>query len=416
MDRLHRHVPYAQWRLHVLRRLYSVSLPRHESAASSNTIATPDDTGKRNNTENNDTAKPSKSPSQLLPQSPLLRYPYPFRKVRHRRKARPTYEDKLALDNNPWAVALASSIRQCNVTGARVPKHLLTEWGLIEQPITTPEPTQDSEPESNSAQTPNTTAPKKPTRKQQPSSPASKLWLLPISLLSHALERLTHKSTSNRKAPPPLKIRMVERSHILESLSNAVINSRQNKHTPIWQLVPHRWKYPKGPLFQQRDELRITWRTDMPEFVLRMMRQEAVERLKGTAKRYNTINEGVWREIDLTDSCSKESMLRGISKMEISNGMERGVGLYMGNGVARSVPDDGATPLSSLATLPGTDTTKVPVFDLTRLFSQVELDQLRDHSDLFKKPALFLTPPTHIPTLTILALWKLEGYMRDPHF
>lgn len=70
--------------------------------------------------------------SQQLPTSPLVEVA-----VRRKRipKRLPTKQEKQNYGNNPWARMLASPVRNCQVTGARVPADLLMSWTLVKNPI-----------------------------------------------------------------------------------------------------------------------------------------------------------------------------------------------------------------------------------------------------------------------------------------
>ncbi|KAL4870822.1 hypothetical protein BDV12DRAFT_165299 [Aspergillus spectabilis] len=414
MEHIHSRVPYAQWRLRVFRQLFHPSVSSKSTFLSrrvhstgqtdtdahknfdTTTTKAPDNHKKASN---NDTAKSKTPPSQLLPQSPLLTNPNPGRVLRHRKKRQPTGADTADLSRNPWAMALASPVRQCNLTGARLPKDLLSEWGLVEQPIAAPEP--EATPDPNS---------------QPPEQQASKLWLLPTSLLNHALEP-SQKQTSGR-VPPQLKLRMVNRMPLLEALNMGVGLSRKQKHTPLWPLLPMRWKHPLGPLVSS-DELRIIWRGDMPNFALRMIRRETLMRLKRASDKFKRHDRPigkpnrVWRSIDVQSPYTEKALLEGLGKMEAIEGMERGAVLILGDGSASDAGAGEETALPDLVTLPGSGS-KVPVFDLTRLLSQAELEELRAYHGKFQLPALFLMPPNELVARTILALWRLQGYVKEP--
>jgi hypothetical protein len=110
----------------------------------------------------------------------------------------------------------------------------------------------------------------------------------------------------------------------------------------------------------------------------------------------------------------EEALLEGLGKMEAVEGMEQGVVLFLGDGPASDSSAGGEeTTLPDLVTLPRSGS-KVPLFDLTRLLSQDQLEELRAYHEKFRLPALFLTPPNELVARTILALWRLQGYVKEP--
>ncbi|KAE8148664.1 hypothetical protein BDV25DRAFT_157885 [Aspergillus avenaceus] len=68
--------------------------------------------------------------------------------------------------------------------------------------------------------------------------------------------------------------------------------------------------------------------------------------------------------------------------------------------------------LPEYVTLPQTQS-KVPVFELLELFSDEEMDELRSYHPRFNSPALFFRPTDKLTVNTMLALWKLKGYIRQ---
>ena len=65
-----------------------------------------------------------------LPISPVVRR---RRVPKPQRKSKPS-EDQRALNSDPWAQILASPVRHCTGSGARLPIALLTNWGFMRHP------------------------------------------------------------------------------------------------------------------------------------------------------------------------------------------------------------------------------------------------------------------------------------------
>ena len=66
------------------------------------------------------------------PVSPVLLWVERAAKLRDERKTHPSYHHISGLKNNPWAEILASPIRACQGSGARLPKDLLLDLGYVE--------------------------------------------------------------------------------------------------------------------------------------------------------------------------------------------------------------------------------------------------------------------------------------------
>ncbi|RDW86694.1 uncharacterized protein DSM5745_03336 [Aspergillus mulundensis] len=435
MEPLHSRIPYAQWRLQAFR-LLSVSsassrstfLCRRAHSSSKNENAQADQgtpTIEKNSikpdiTSNQSDAAGSKStipPSQLLPQSPLITNPNPGQAIRHRKKRRPTSEDISELSKNPWAVALSSPIRMCNVTGVRLPKALLSDWGLVEQPAPEPEskPTTAADSASNPEQTPqpDRTPRSEVVKGQGNGTPdKNKLWLLPVSLLQDSVVR-----NEKDKDRPFLKFRMLERKHHLDTITQAAKRSR-SQNSVLANLLPHRLKSPLGPLTSALQKL-LVWRSDMPDFVLAAKRREAAKYLKRVSDRLRRNNAPgtIWASFDIQKPYSEETLLEGVGTaglagQETYGQLKSGAFLVLGDGSdgnAGAVNEAPAFP--ELVALPGGNG-KVPVFDLTRLLSQVELEELRAYHEHFQKSGAFLKPSEKSSIDVLLALWNLQSYVR----
>ncbi|KAL6240194.1 hypothetical protein BDW75DRAFT_226827 [Aspergillus navahoensis] len=421
MKHLHSRIPYAQWRLQVFRQLFLSSgssntaflFRRVHSSSDSDTEHASREANKTNANGIHSDAVDSDSTrrlSHLLPQSPLITNPNPGRALRHRKKRLPTPDDLSELSKNPWAVALASPVRMCNVTGTRMPRALLTEWGLVEEPVKDPEPicapVSDFSAESN-AQV-DTPRPKKLEKK----SKDNKLWILPLSLLKDDVVKGEGKD--NR---PHLKFRMLDRNYILQTITNA--NGRKSKQKNfIANLVPHRWKPPLGPLSAEHQK-RLAWRTDMPDFVLGVKRREVLKQLKRVSDALGSKvkSHASWMSFDVQKPYSGEAlveglMTEGLASKETPDGLESGVFLVFGEGsISDAGAADKAATFPEFVTLP-INGRKVPVFDLTRLLP-AELEEIRAYHGRFQKFGAFFKPSQQLSIDAILALWNLHGYVRE---
>lgn len=439
MECVNGRISYASWRLKVFRQLFLSSPDRvtpsrssrrkisstsynwnetrrqdyHVSGEQGN-IPNENGEGKEGNTAANPSERNSQRPSQLLPQSPLLNLPRGG--LDKKRKKPATAEDIKDLRTNPWAIALASPPRMCSVTGARLPKALMGDWGMVQRP--------DSD----------------------------RLWLIPVGLLRDELEAAEPQQASNEgkrdpaEKPKPshplrlLTLRMLDRLLLLKEVTKQIVKVSPSKKSPATRLIPHRWKEPRGP-FTSRDENRITWREDMPAFVLRSMRKEAVKKLKRACDRYKHSNavKVVWRDVPLNGD-SEAALVEGLKQMPRFKRMECGSVLILR---AQAKANDFSSPSNScksshdqsslseleqemhsmdsstfpdLVMLPQCQS-KVPVFDLSALLSETDLEELGKHHPRFRSRALFFRPVDAITVDAVLGLWRLKGsVMHDKDF
>ncbi|PKY08012.1 hypothetical protein P168DRAFT_6373 [Aspergillus campestris IBT 28561] len=420
---LHNRLSYASWRLRVFRQLFDlhrVSRPLSTSTQRPNaqdrstdttttttTTTTPNTPQQPNQTQStpNDANRKPPRPSQLLPQSPLLTHPRLPKTKPHKRTATP--EDKDPLRLNPWAQALASPVRMCNLTNARLPRALFTEWGII--------------------------------RRASDTEPDPPLHILPTGLLKDdlAASREQHQTalssdqleqsppakptpsttTRNNHPPQPLIFRLTERLPVLTSLTQALDSGPESdrRRSNLARILPNRWKYPHGPLTSRAAGM-LSWRDDMPEFMVGRMRAQAARALQKASRTYKKVDrgrDGVWRTLPL-DARSKSALETALRDLPAVERMECGAVLVMGQ--PRS-GQDATTPEVEKSTLPDAvhlqqTQSRVPVFDLSVLLSEAELEELRRSDARFQSLALFFRPADKTTMDTLLTLWKLKGFLR----
>ena len=222
-----------------------------------------------------------------------------------------------------------------------------------------------------------------------------------------------------RQPRRPLTLRMVDRVPIIEEF-NATF-SRENKSQEARsfavRLFPSDWKYPKGPI-TAKHEKRVVWRKDMPEFLLGKLRRLVLEKVTRGAGKWKRTGDGhgAWFPIELDVAPGFEALVEGLKRLGSIEKMETGGVLIMGSPRKdSSVPEDGEQASSAIpdyVTLPQTQS-KVPVFDLGALFSEAEMEELRNFYEGFRNEALFLKPNHRSTVNAILALWKLKNALRE---
>ena len=405
----------ATWRLRIFRQLAGEhQLPPNPRTFSSSRVQRAQSQAEASSErENNPDAHADDTrPSNRLPQSPLITHPR--NGTKKQRKRQPTPEDLAPLAKNPWAVALASPARQCTITGTRIPRALLGEWGLVRRPETTSNymlPVgllQGSLREADTSVPRSTPAPS--TEQDKPSDTnADELekdrWGNPSTVKPVRRERLG----------PQLIFRMFHHFPMLEVLSKPL--SRTGGKVPLAsKLMPFRWKHPQGPV-TLREEKQVVWMKEMPDYVLRHMRANVVKKLERVCVKYPDLGakDGVWSIINNSDTSSSltASALAGLESIER---IECGAVLRMPdlNVHEESQSDNALGHVSAPEDIIVSGINKrVPVFDFSFLFSKVNLEKLREGAGArhFQHRMLFFRPDDPESIEAMLALWKLRHYI-----
>ncbi|RAH66486.1 uncharacterized protein BO66DRAFT_394625 [Aspergillus aculeatinus CBS 121060] len=419
MECVYGRISYASWRLRQFRQLVNNStttatihgpVPSQHHNHRTRTLSTSTDEPEPPPPHSADTAtketpaKPprepraqkSPRPSSLLPKSPLLTDPKPGYERLHKKKARgkPSHP-KDDLSTNPWAVALATPIRQCSLTGLRMPTEFMTGWGLEEHPEGKSlfiHPSEILPPVTVPAPAPS------------PSSSSS----------SSSWTDQPKKTQQTSQAIRHLRFRMVNRLTLLNTVTET--SRRSNRRIPAIALAfPIRWRPPLGPMTDSM-MASCVWRQDMPQFVTRMMRREVGQRLRRAATQSNdSPKRQVWTSVlpleedheeDGAARIAEEALVEALAKMEPIARMETGAVLVLRR------TDSPQLPLSGFFHLPQTNS-KVPVFDMTRLLAEEDLLACGKFQG---QAAVFFRPDDKPTVNAMLGLWKLAGLLRDdPH-
>ncbi|KAJ5965427.1 hypothetical protein N7481_012141 [Penicillium waksmanii] len=334
-------------------------------------------------------------PSKRLPQSPVITHPRSgFKKIY---KPRPEPEDNAELKRNPWAAALASPVRFCVTTGTRLPRRLMGIYGLIKRPDT------------------------------------NHNYLLPLDLLKDSIQKrsaesedesLTSESSTSadakvapgRGVSPSIprgrtfspSLHMVTLRPLIQA-ATPHLASRLGKRPGIAKLIPYRWKIPVGPL--GANDLRdCVWRADMPDYLLRLMRKDIVKRLVNISEKLEADRDIAWESLDI-DEYSDSALETALGGMEPLEHEACGAILLF---AAKPEHEAESGPASMTVIHPRTQTT-IPVFDLSVLLSENELETLRTSSSAhLESEALFFRPNGgHEDMSLMLYLWKLQRYLAE---
>ncbi|EZF27773.1 hypothetical protein H112_00255 [Trichophyton rubrum D6] len=313
-----------------------------------------------------------------------------------------------SLIRNPWAIALASPPRLCHATMSRLPTELMIDFGLVQHPET------------------------------------SALWLLPTSLLETELNEMeidpnakvtagdndasavseilmddsTAKMRKRRTAFP--SVRVTNSGTILDMLSNPKFSNISKG------LIPPSWKLPQGPLTKSSMQT-LVWRGDMSDYALKAMRKDILRCLKKilrvTPKIEKQRRRDTWTPLNIAGhpitQSTLESSLKQLPELrDIRSGM---VLILRGNHHSTEInsnPDCNASstapenPSFDLAELPVHES-QVPVFDLTKMLSEGELQEIRQLGEVFQGDALYFIPASRKSALFALDLWRLKSFLME---
>ncbi|KAJ5668430.1 uncharacterized protein N7477_007000 [Penicillium maclennaniae] len=370
---------FATWRLRTFRQLLATS---HQSRVARRPIST---SPRHEAAETKPDTETHIPPSQRLPQSPLVTDMRTGPEKQHKRP--PTKADLEPLSKNPWAVALASPPRMCTLTGARIPRDLLGQWGLLKNPT------------------------------------SGLNYMLPVGLLQESLARDStpvrkpdpntstgeHESSitpvRNEKLGRTLFLRMVDRLSFLRVVAPIFARSA-GKKPAVAKMVPYRWKHPHGPI-NAKEEKNMVWMKDMPEYVLMHMRRDVARKLEAVRQKWGLGGEdGVWSALDVQES-SDAGMVDALARLRPIERAECGAMIIL----QRS----GAVENGNVNEVVHPQTQKkIPVFDLSKLLAESDLDALRQTGAAhYQQGALFFRPEDPSSIKAMLSLWKLKLFLEE---
>ncbi|KAJ5475547.1 hypothetical protein N7539_007834 [Penicillium diatomitis] len=338
-----------------------------------------------------DQASPDNLPaSKRLPQSPLITHPQPGPvKIR---KNRPTRNDTSELEKNPWAVALASPVRMCSVTGARIPRDLLGEWGLVRKPDTENHYLLPVGLMKDAL---------KPRSKAEANGPEEVRADLPST--DEATQESTIVNAVRQEKPgQQLLLRMINSQPLLQALSKP-LSRNSGKRPAIAKILPFRWKHPLGPI-TSRVEKQLLWRPDMADYVLRQRQQAVINSLDKVQRRHPRLDlpEGAWKVLDVHEP-SVTAISEALGRLGPLERMASGVILLLS-------PLGGSAPTAETLYSPTTES-EVPLFDLPALLTPSDLAKLRaTEPGYFHGDAVFFRPDNRVDVEAVLALWNLQRY------
>lgn len=139
------------------------------------------------------------------------------------------------------------------------------------------------------------------------------------------------------------------------------------------------------------------------------MRADVCKKLGYVFGKYKHINtkNGVWSSLDVSEY-SDAALGEALGKLEPFDRMECGGVLLLGSNSAIS-NEDGAQAKSFLDTCALSQTgSNVPVFDLSVLLSDSDLQTLRKTHGQLAHSALFFRPDDKAGIMAMISLWKIK--------
>lgn len=297
-------------------------------------------------------------------------------------------------------MALTSPVRLCAATKARVPAEFMSHWGFIR-----PKDTEE-------------------------------LWFSPLGLMRYELNSVARSKQAAGGAEEdqaqtqmqamqqtgrPLMLRIIDRIPLLRLLNGFLVKGEfQRSRSPVVRLLPPKWRYPHGAI-TAKEEKRVIWKDDMPDFVLRRIRAMAMRKLTRAARLHKHVgaSNGVWTAVEMGVSSDAEGdLVEGLKRLKPFERMGTGGVLVIGSearnpaSYQQSPPSSSQSVFPEYVTLPQTQS-KVPVFDLSMLFSNAEQEELRSSYPHFQGTAVFFRPDDTVTVQTMLGLWKLKSSLRE---
>jgi hypothetical protein len=348
------------------------------------------------------TPRPAAYQRRPLPISPLMDPAAIAAKQKHHAPKAPPSKNpepfQQILAKNPYALALATPLRRCQLTYVGLPSFFLQDFNLMAHPET-------GDPWY---------VPRSLTNKHMPAPPRKPTDLdlgaeMELDLESKDETQLDGQAEKIGREPGPdigftvytlssqLAIRALMEKDGYATKSRPRRALRQAKHMGIpqsahVQLVPDRYRRAK---IASKVVSKAAWRTDMHEFVLELLRRRTVEDLV--------------RVIRL-----KRGYIVGCSGWDDAKAKPQ-VGAFLwtgGNGdMEMDVPHEFATLDVSTQV---DKTRKVPVHNLRALLGREKLAELREKlpSGIFQKEVLILRHKRVTVELE-MRLWKLQGYLAE---
>ncbi|KAF5025103.1 hypothetical protein F66182_2804 [Fusarium sp. NRRL 66182] len=324
--------------------------------------------------------KTIRTASGSLPVSPLMD-PAWMKARRRQKKAAPTKvsgQFRRKLTNNPYAEALITPLRWCKNTGTFLPRYFLQDFELVQHP----------DPEQTN-----------PWFAPGPLSFNNvKPWSVPDTTETDADTSSTDADLAQDKATPRERFRQAPLTgYILARKATIDILGIRQGRSYIAKLSAQRSGM-VNPSGGGNVSLRV-WRPDMGDYLLKLLRREAVDAL-------------VLRATRETDQ-SPSKFIQPVASWDEAKGKK------LVGGCVLWIPKESKGQAAGYATLDVEDANygaKMAVHDLVYLLGEEEVQRLRDEAELFRDQEFLVLRPWRSKSMRSLhlLLWRLQGYLAEP--
>ena len=297
-----------------------------------------------------------------------------------------TFQQKLS--KNPYALALATPVRQCKATHITIPKFFLQDFGLMAHPQTgrpwyvprdlTSKYSMVHEEEDNSEE----------AQSSDSSTPVSSS-AEPVQGDSQPSERSKPILLKHTRKLGPGRYTLARKSLI------AGFQYKNSGYTHKWEVFPSQKQRTIKPIMRVLRE--AIWRSDMDSFILELMRRRIVGGLVYVARKNSMyiVPCSDWED--------------GKAKKQVGVMLWTGRKLIEGGTVAEDGVQEHFHGPPELSTLEVRGH-KVPVHNLRMLLGKEHLQTLKDKCSSFESEVVVLKKRR--VTMDIqLRLWKLQGYL-----
>ncbi|MCJ1478464.1 hypothetical protein MMC13_007144 [Lambiella insularis] len=359
------------------------------------------------------------SPLEQLPLSPLM-HPQLLKARRRYTEAKPLPSKELTefqslLEKNPYAQKLATPVRTCILTGARLPLALLVPFSIRERPPKNsrlwivPDGFKDLFVAAPPTQQPSSASPDADNSdgdvvlSKEPGLPSTKP--LNEGKTSRGIQK---DATGLANAPSlfPTSVAPYQSTFYVSAQLACISHVASLSPRSLYRLMPFRWKNHFG------DSLRtVVFRDDMSTFILSLHRRRLLRKI------LELLTSDGHYLVPYSPDYRKEpkqlSALIWIEPRQNSMDIESKTEMLESNMTAGAIKPKTEKP-EMYAIMRGEEKA-LPVFDLCHLLGVENVERLLDgeHRDVFEKSKVLGVKAKQATVGLIWQLWRLSGYLAD---
>ena len=327
------------------------------------------------------------------------------------------------LNKNPYAQALATPIRACQVTDTRLPTYFLQDFEIMAHPETR-QPWWVPTSLRKNLEDRDVTAGKDKGASimtEEESEPKGKD-------LERGMDTAEHPTIEPETTPSSeaLPSRTLSLGPGVYTLSRQALLIAMKRPKSGWNMPP--WKlFTTGSKLNSAVARKVinhtSWRTDMEDFVLELMRRRVVEGLVYLVQRKRGYVAGCvdWEDAKMTGRQQAVILWTGCRTAGVERQVLSGTDaadesaqmVFSEDGSTEHYPDKDDPPGFATLTIGKDKPHMVPVHNLLMLLGPKHLEDLRRKCPIFEKEVL-LVRNKKITVDVQLKLWKLQGYVAFP--